>query len=201
MPRRLLRKAPPSRPSAVTRRALTLLAVAFLVALRGCADGEAPDRSEATSKRTDDGSGSTASHGDSPRPPDVTKVRIGGRTFHLEVARTESERRRGLMGRSSLPEDRGMLFVFPASRRRSFWMKDCEIPLDVIFLDDRGRVINIHEMEPPDEGTPTEELEHYRSASPARFAVELRKGMAEKLGLSRGEKVLDDPERIGRWAR
>ena len=64
-------------------------------------------------------------------------------TVRVEVAASEPQRETGLMYRNHLEEDAGMLFVFPAPSHQAFWMKNTEIPLDMIFADSRGRVIGI----------------------------------------------------------
>jgi uncharacterized membrane protein (UPF0127 family) len=75
--------------------------------------------------------------------PVSASVKMGDKTIFLEVADTSSERLKGLMGRSLLSSDRGMLFVFdPPARSATFWMKDTYIPLDILFLNN-GRVVHI----------------------------------------------------------
>ncbi|MGH2728269.1 MAG: DUF192 domain-containing protein [Actinomycetota bacterium] len=68
-------------------------------------------------------------------------------TIKAEVAATPEDRNTGLMGRESLPENTGMLFVFREPVRVSFYMKDTLIPLDIAFIG-QGRVLEIHQMEP-----------------------------------------------------
>jgi uncharacterized membrane protein (UPF0127 family) len=96
-------------------------------------------------------------------------VIFGTDTVFAEVARTPAERERGLMHRESLPEGRGMLFVFPDVRIRSFWMKDTLIPLDIAYLDENLRVADIQGMDPGD-------LDPRPSAEPAMFALEVPQG-------------------------
>lgn len=122
------------------------------------------------------------------------EIEIKGRTFNLELALNDRQRARGLMGRDEIAEDGGMLFVMPPVEpfpaELTFWMKNCLVPIDVIFLADDGAITAIHEMEPPLPGTPDDELIRYSSNGPAQFAVELRGGMASDLGLKRGEYIL-----------
>jgi len=68
---------------------------------------------------------------------------LAGQTLKIELAQTEAERRQGLSGRASLPEDSGMLFVFDAPTYPGFWMKDMNFPLDVIWLDENWQVVGI----------------------------------------------------------
>lgn len=127
--------------------------------------------------------------------PDET-VLIAGETFTLEVASTEAAIQRGMGGRKSLARNDGMLFVFPEARSRRFWMKNCLIPLDIMFLDARGRITAIHQM--PEEPLQTENetlseyedrLPGYRSLLGAQYAIELQYGRISELGLKTGEKI------------
>ncbi len=123
----------------------------------------------------------------------LEEVRIKGVTFKLELALTPEERAQGLMGRNQIAEDGGMLFVFPDNQHYpaelSFWMKNCLVPIDLIFLDPAGRIVAIHEMEPPPADTPDRELAVYASGAPAQYAIELKGGRAATLGLRVGETI------------
>ena len=102
----------------------------------------------------------------------------------VEVADTEEERRRGLMGRSALAEDAGMRFVFDGEQQLSFWMKDTLIPLSIAFMDSEGRIVDIQDMQPLDDVPP-----HYVSAEPAQYALEVNQGFFEKRGVMVGDIV------------
>jgi hypothetical protein len=115
------------------------------------------------------------------------ELTLGGKRFDLKLATTPIARRQGLMHVARMPEDEGMLFVFPKSREQSFYMKNCLIDLDAIFLDARGKVVKIHEMDVPEPGA--EELQHYRSGEPAQFVIELNRGMAKKVGIEEGQTL------------
>lgn len=121
----------------------------------------------------------------SPAGLPTVKMRIGSRTFNLEVARTEDEQKKGLMKRDSMPEDHGMIFPMPREEVQGFWMKDCRFPQDILFLDNRGKIVSIHQMEAYDEKTTSSDY-------PARYAIELNKGVAAKTGVKAGD-VLDIP--------
>ncbi len=112
----------------------------------------------------------------------TTKMKIGDRTFTLEVATSESERQTGLMNRDSMAEDRGMLFVFEEETGLGFWMKNTRIPLDLIYLDAKGQIVSIHHMKPYDEST-------VYSQGPAKYVVELNAGMARKAGVKPGDRL------------
>lgn len=114
---------------------------------------------------------------------------IAGQVFQLEIAATQEERARGLMGRESILDDYAMLFVYESERRLSFWMKGTFIPLDILFLDSDGVVVDVQTMT-PQIGATDSELVRYRSAAPARYAMEMNAGLAETLGVEPGAVVL-----------
>lgn len=123
----------------------------------------------------------------------VEEVYLADRLFELELALTPDQRAQGLMGREFMADDEGMLFVFPDEppypAEVSFWMKDCLMPIDIIFIDREGIVSAIHEMQPPEPGTPDEDLPVYSSSGPVQFAIELRGGLASELGLEVGDFI------------
>ena len=110
------------------------------------------------------------------------EIGIGEETFSVEVARTEEERRKGLMHRSSLGENEGMLFVFQRDQHLSFWMKDTEIPLSLAYISADGAIREIHDLEPFSK-RPVE------SAHAVRYALELKRGAYERAGAERGDAV------------
>ncbi|MBT4530166.1 MAG: DUF192 domain-containing protein [Phycisphaerae bacterium] len=123
-------------------------------------------------------------------PPTSVLVSIAGQQFNLEVVLDDVTRARGMMGRTSFTVDGGMLFIFPNAEVRSFWMKNCLIDIDLIFLDSRGTITALHEMsiEAPQENDESDwayeqRMGHYFSYTPARFAIELEAGSIQKLHL------------------
>lgn len=108
-------------------------------------------------------------------------MRIGSQNYTLEVANTAATRQRGLMERNSMPADRGMIFVFEEEQPLSFWMKNTRFPLEILYLDAGGQVVSIHEMKPYDTRT------NYRSARPAKYAIELNVGQVKKAGVKVGD--------------
>ena len=127
------------------------------------------------------------------RAPDYAEIEIEGVLFKLELALTPSQRSIGLMGRQQIDDNGGMLFVFPDNERYpsevNFYMKNCLVPIDVIFIDGEGIITTIHEMEPPQPGTPDQELIMYPSMGPVQFAIELRGRRAAELGLKPGDYI------------
>ena len=76
-------------------------------------------------------------------------VVLKGERFRVELAETPDKQALGLMFRDQLPEDRGMLFLFPAEAPRSFWMKNTRIPLDIFYFDGEKRLVSVAEDTPP----------------------------------------------------
>jgi hypothetical protein len=140
--------------------------------------------------------------------PNVETVVIGGETFHLERAADEAAREQGLMRRAALPEDGGMLFVFPQVARRSFWMGHCLVDIDIMFLDARGRVTALHRMkaEPPQDPGESDlaydaRMPRYESVYPAQFAIELPAGSLDRLGIRVDDRIELDLQRLKDLAR
>jgi uncharacterized protein len=106
-------------------------------------------------------------------------MQVGSKQFTLEVADREETRQFGLMRRDSMPADHGMLFVFNREAPLGFWMKNTRIPLDIIYLDGKGRVVSVKQMKPHD-------LNNTPSDGPAQYAIELNKGQAEAAGVKAG---------------
>ncbi|MBI3261394.1 DUF192 domain-containing protein [Candidatus Berkelbacteria bacterium] len=105
-------------------------------------------------------------------------VTIAGQSFSVERADTAEERARGLMGRLTLGEKQGMLFIFDDSESRSFWNQDTLIPLDVIFID-QGRVVAVEQLPKFDSafGPITVSPE-----TPAQYVLELNQGSGVRVG-------------------
>jgi uncharacterized membrane protein (UPF0127 family) len=114
-------------------------------------------------------------------------VRLGGKTFHLEIAATHRARMNGLMHRPSLAADRGMLFVFGTQEPRAFWMRNVTFPLDIIYIDEAGTVVSIKVGNAYDDRS-------VPSDAPMRYAIELNKGAAASAGLKVGDHVEIPPE-------
>ncbi len=104
--------------------------------------------------------------------------------FQVELALTPEQRSRGLMFRTELAEDEGMLFDFGAPRPVGMWMRNTYIPLDMLFIDGDGRITRIEaNAEPLSERT-------ISSGGPVRAVLELPGGTTEKLGIEPGDRVL-----------
>ena len=101
----------------------------------------------------------------------------------LELATTPEEVSQGLMFRPSLPETRGMLFLFGEERLPSFWMKDTLVPLDIVFLDEGGRVVDIA---PDARPCPAEPCPQFVPSAPCVAVLELLAGTAARHGVDTG---------------
>lgn len=104
--------------------------------------------------------------------------------FQVELATTPAQLEQGLMFRQSMAPDAGMLFDFQRPVPVSMWMKNTFIPLDMLFIDAQGRIINIAERTVP------HSLEPVSAAAPARAVLELNGGTAARLGIRPGDRVL-----------
>lgn len=114
-------------------------------------------------------------------------VAPNGETVTLEVARDEAHRSRGMMGRPEIPPRTGMLFLFGHTDLHSFWMKNCLVPLDLIWLDERGTVVHVVDSAPPCTNEP---CTTYSPAQPAFAVIELGAGEAARLGFRLGARIL-----------
>ncbi len=110
-------------------------------------------------------------------------LQVAGMPVTAELALDAPARARGLMHRTSLDEDRGMLFVFPKAKPQKFWMRDTLIGLDIIFLADDGTVLNIHQA------PPGVEQPGFPSKGPCRLVLELSRGWSARHGLKPGDRV------------
>lgn len=103
--------------------------------------------------------------------------------FKIELALTEVQQNQGLMNRTEMPRDAGMLFYFSDFAERSFWMKSTLIPLDMIFMDEQGVITHVHDSAIPND------LTSVKSGGPARAVLELNGGVAKALGIKAGDQV------------
>ena len=109
-------------------------------------------------------------------------IQINGITLQVEVATTHEERLLGLMHRKKLPENKGMLFIYPFERIIKLWMKNTSLPLSVAFLNKNKEIINIEKMEP------NQTTVIYKSKDLALYAVEVNQGWFEINKISVGDR-------------
>ena len=108
-----------------------------------------------------------------------------GATIWAELADDPQKRAKGLMFRESLDKERGMLFTFPESQRWTFWMKNTNIPLDIIWMDDKKEIVYV-ESNVPTCHRSDELCPQYRSYREATYVLEVGAGVAESLKLEEG---------------
>ena len=109
-----------------------------------------------------------------------------GTIYAVEIPRTPEARERGMMFRSRLPPRTGMLFVFETTGRYAFWMKNCLIALDLIWLDDTKRIVAILPDAPPCKADP---CPIYQFDVPSRYVLEIAGGAAAREKLRLGDAL------------
>jgi uncharacterized membrane protein (UPF0127 family) len=119
-----------------------------------------------------------------PTAPLTIESATGRHKFVVEVATTPAQVEQGLMFRRSLAPDAGMIFDFKTPSMAAMWMKNTLIPLDMLFVDAQGRIVNIHERAVPGS------LDTIPAAAPGRAVVELNGGTAARLGIRAGDRVV-----------
>lgn len=107
---------------------------------------------------------------------------IGIHRIETEVASTLETRMQGLMFRQAMADNHGMLFVFPEAQRHCMWMRNTLIPLSVAFLDEKGAIINVEDMQPRTEN-------NHCAAKPARYALEMNLGWFKRRGFGPGASL------------
>lgn len=119
-----------------------------------------------------------------PATPALPRIQlsIDKQTLRVEMVHTLEARMQGLMFRKKLAPNDGMLFVFDEPGYHGMWMKNTFIPLSVAFIDEKGRILNIADMEPHSET-------NHQAAGPALFALEMNKGWFKQHGIGPGTIV------------
>jgi hypothetical protein len=107
----------------------------------------------------------------------------GPQKFSIELALSDAQMEQGLMFRRSMPANAGMLFDFKRPTNVTMWMKNTLIPLDMLFLDNGGRIIDIHERAVP------YSTDIIAGKAPARYVVELNGGTLARLGIKPGDQA------------
>jgi hypothetical protein len=144
----------------------------------------------------------------------VESVKLGSTWFHLEVAETQEKRFHGLSDRTEIAADGGMIFLFARAQPLQFVMRDCPIPIDIIFVDGSGRIVALHQMKTEEPRRPDEpktedpsqdkyenRLVRYPSRFAAQFVIELKGGALPSLGLKEGDKLPLDADRLKAMAK
>jgi len=113
-------------------------------------------------------------------------VELRGQHFFIELATNNAARERGLMARTALAADHGMLFVFASSAPQAFWMKNTLIALDILYFDDARKLVSVQRDVPPCTADP---CPVYPSSGAARYVLELPAGTAQRIGVKPGDQL------------
>jgi len=114
--------------------------------------------------------------------PPVVQLNAGMHLIRAEVAADYATRMTGLMHRASMPSNAGMLFIFDEATTHCMWMKNTLLALSVAFIDERGSIINVEEMEPQTEDS-------HCAGRPARYALEMNRGWFAARGIKPGSRI------------
>ncbi len=115
------------------------------------------------------------------------KLNAGIHVIQAEVASTMVTRSQGLMQRKAMAPGAGMLFLFDESATHCMWMKNTLLPLSVAFIDERGEIVNIADMQPLDETT-------HCALRPVRYALEMNQGWFKQRGIAPGTHLDGIPQ-------
>jgi uncharacterized protein len=115
-----------------------------------------------------------------------TTVTLKDKTFAVEQANDAASQERGLMFRDSMPDDHGMIFNFTDEQPRTFWMKNCRMPLDILYFDANYKLVSMQQRVPACRSDP---CPTYPSDGPAKSVLELNAGTADKLGVKPGDTL------------
>jgi uncharacterized membrane protein (UPF0127 family) len=124
--------------------------------------------------------------------PSLSKTELrfaNGKTIKVEVAQSLSERTQGLMHRTELGRDEGMLFVFGQPQKLSFWMKNTFIPLSIAYIDSDRVIQEIYKMRPQNLLERFQHSESYPSQCDCQFALEMNQGWFKENKIKPGSKV------------
>ena len=168
-----------------TRIAILTLLFASLLLVVGCGEGEEGEAPSGTlEETTPSNTTAPAAESETARAPTLSIVKADGERVEVEVeiADTRTEQARGLMERTELAEDAGMLFVLESEQSPGFYMENTLIPLSIAFMDSEDRIVDIQDMQPLDE------TRHY-PAEPAQYALEVNQGFFAERGVQVGDTV------------
>jgi uncharacterized membrane protein (UPF0127 family) len=123
-----------------------------------------------------------------PRAADTLVMLPDGSTVHVELAKTEAERNYGLMDRTSLPQGRGMLFIHDRPSQNNYWMYHCKIGLDIVWMDDGHRIVEMSPNTPPCKGKAST-CPSYGGHADSVYVIELPVGSIKTHNLQVGQTV------------
>ncbi len=129
----------------------------------------------------------SASTSSTPVSRDSTTVTIGKLNVNAKIAANTKDRQKGLSIYDSLPLDQGMLFVFDKSDSYIFWMKDMKFAIDIIWIDENKKVVEIAKNVPAEPGKNDLQLKQYKPASPAKYVLEVNAGLSDLNNVATGD--------------
>jgi uncharacterized protein len=150
------------KPTRLAAQAVLLAAVAFLGAV------------------------AAAQTGPQPTLPTVRLTAGGMYVIQAEVAQSAQERATGMMFRTEMPTNTGMLFAFDQAAPHCFWMSNTLLPLSIAFIADDGTVVNVDDMQP-------RSTTNHCAAQPVRYALEMNQGWFAKRGIKAGSRLQGGP--------
>lgn len=121
--------------------------------------------------------------------PNQHRVSINDISFAVELADNENTWALGLMYREKMATDTGMLFIFPDSQMRAFWMKNTLIPLDILYFDENKKIVSISENTPPCKNISTR-CPNYPSLKSTKYVLEINAGLSQKYGFKTGDELI-----------
>jgi len=119
--------------------------------------------------------------------PKFQDIRIAGHVLKVEIANTPPARQQGLSDRPALDQNQGLLFIFDEPGLYSFWMKDMNFPLDIIWFDEKQKIVDLVLNAAPEEAIPQKV---YQPSNQAQYALEVAAGFAEKYNLKSGDEFI-----------
>ena len=117
------------------------------------------------------------------------EVNVKNLVLQVKVASTADVRKKGLSNIDSLPINEGMLFVFDQKGRYSFWMKDMKFPIDIIWIDENKKIVNISKNAIPEPKKADKDLTKYDSSYDVKYVLEINAGLAGANNLQIGDLV------------
>ena len=116
------------------------------------------------------------------------QMKVGIYSIQAEVADNPDLREVGLMNRTSLPTNSGMLFIFEQKAGNCFWMKNTKLPLSIAFIADDGKIVNIEEMQ-------ADTTNNHCPKAPIRYAIEMNKGWFSERVIVHGNVIQGLPKK------
>ena len=118
-----------------------------------------------------------------------TQITVKDLVIKVKIADEPKEQQTGLADNSSLALDEGMMFVFDQSKRNTFWMKDMKFAIDIIWIDDQKKIVDIAPNVPPEPNKGEKELTRYKPKSDAKYVLEINAGLSSLHNLQIGDQV------------